>query len=91
MKSVLCLLPPFPSLGLSIEYLFGLIYDILCRDPTGAPPIPAGIAQATQPIFVSTPFKNSFLSPQLQFVHNSKLSPTLQQIREQSAGIVTSF
>jgi len=63
----------------------------LFRDPTGAPPIPAGIAQATQPIFVSTPFKNSFLSPQLQFVHNSKLSPTLQQIREQSAGIVTSF
>jgi len=63
----------------------------LFRDPTGAPPIPAGIAQATQPQFVLAPFKNSFLSPQLQFVHNSKLSPTLQQIREQSAGIVTSF
>lgn len=58
----------------------------LFRDPV--PPIPAGIAQATQPQFVLTPFKNTKVSPVLQFVSNSKLSPTLQQIKEQSAGIL---
>lgn len=58
----------------------------LFRDPV--PPIPAGIAQATQPQFVLTPFKNTKVSPVLQFVSNSKLSPALQQIKEQSAGIL---
>jgi len=58
----------------------------LFRDPT--PPIPAGIAQATQPQFVLTPFKNNKVSPVLQFVSNSKDSPALQQIKQQSAGIL---
>jgi hypothetical protein len=62
----------------------------LFRDPSH-PPIPAGIAQATQPHFIQTLFKNPKVSPLLQLVSNSKDSPVLQQIKEQSAGIVSTL
>jgi len=58
----------------------------LFRDPT--PVIPAGIAQATQPVFHQQLFKNPKLSPILVQFSNSKDSPVLQQIRGQGAIIV---
>jgi len=58
----------------------------LFRDPT--PPIPAGIAQATQPIYVDAPFKNFKVSPLVPVPGNSKDSPVLQQIKQQSSGIL---
>jgi len=58
----------------------------LFRDPI--PVIPAGIAQATQPVFHQQLFKNPKFSPFLVEVPNSKVSPVLQQIRGQGAIIV---
>merc|ERR1712128_141282 len=58
----------------------------LFRDPI--PVIPAGIAQATQPIFHQQLFKNPKLSPFLVQYPNSKLSPVLQEIRGHGAIVV---
>merc|ERR1711973_641500 len=59
----------------------------LFRDPT--PPIPAGIVQATQPKFTQILFKNPKVSPGLQQVFNAKVSPVLQEIKEQSSGTIS--
>merc|ERR1712106_548419 len=58
----------------------------LFRDPI--PVIPAGIAQATQPIFHQQLFKNPKLSPFLVQYPNSKISPVLQEIRGHGAIVV---
>jgi len=51
------------------------------------PPIPAGIVQATQPVFSHELFKNpKFASKQL-FVTNSKVSQLLTEIQGASAGL----
>merc|ERR1711892_1482090 len=58
----------------------------LFRDPI--PVIPAGIAQATQPIFHQQLFKNPKLAPFLVQYPNSKISPVLQEIRGHGAIVV---
>jgi len=58
----------------------------LFRDPT--PVIPAGIAQATQPIFHQQLFKNPKLSPFLVQYPNSKISTVLQDIRGHGSIVV---
>jgi len=70
------------------DFAFNLIRGI---DGKRVPIIPSGIAQATQPTFSKpVPFINpkvpsgfSFLNPNL-----SKVSPVLQRIKEESAGII---
>merc|ERR1711892_624413 len=52
------------------------------------PVIPAGIAQATQPIFHQQLFKNPKLSPFLVQYPNSKLSTVLQDIRGHGSIVV---
>merc|ERR1712087_404640 len=58
------------------------------RNPGPNPILPAGIVQGTQPKFVQVLFQNPKTSPHFPFVHNSKVSPILNEIREESAGIV---
>merc|ERR1712106_438506 len=58
----------------------------LFRGPT--PVIPAGIAQATQPIFHQQLFKNPKLSPFLVQYPNSKISTVLQDIRGHGSIVV---
>jgi len=58
------------------------------RNPGPSPILPAGIVQGTQPKFVQVLFQNPKTSPHFPFLHNSKVSPILNEIREDSAGIL---
>jgi hypothetical protein len=61
---------------------------LLGRDPRPRPILPAGIVQATQPKFVHVVFQNPKASPHFPFLHNSKVSPILNEIKSDSAGIL---